>query len=135
MKHLIIFFSVILVGGCALLNPPTPYEKALTEATAQRWSGGAPGSGRGVIFTLKFYQLADELEADTLFVNDIPLPTSISQVGDTTYIISSFDTQNGESRTLANDPTYQGFLKLRVGDKKDALQISKFTLLPPMNYP
>ena len=107
----------------------------MTAATAQRWSGGAPGSGRGVIFTLKFYQLANELDADTLVVNDISLLASLSQVGDTTYIISSFDTQYGEARTLANDPTYQGILKFRVGDKKNALPIKEFNVLPPMNYP
>jgi hypothetical protein len=135
MKHVFILFSLILASGCAMLNPTSSIEKTMTAATAQRWSGGAPGSGRGVIFTLKFYQLADELDADTLFVNDIPLLTSMSQVGDTTYIISSFDTQHGEARTLANDPTYQGILKFRVGDKKDALPIKEFKVLPPMNYP
>lgn len=135
MKNFILFFFVILIAGCALLNPPTTYEKALAEATAQRWSGGAQGSGRGVIFTVKFYALPEAITADTLVVNNIPIEAAVSKAGDTTYITSTFMAENGEARTLANDPSYSGRVVLWKEGKKHTIWIREFSFLPRLIYP
>jgi hypothetical protein len=135
MKPFTALFLVIILGGCAMQQPNTALKKAMVLATAQRWSGGAPGSGRGVIFTVKFYKLSDKISADSLVVNHVALAVNQSQIGDTTVIQSTFETQLGEKPTLANNPGYSGSVLLRNDDKKIALQIDEFKVLRPLNYP
>jgi len=135
MKPFTALFLVLILGGCAMKQPTTALKKAMVLATAQRWSGGAPGSGRGVIFTVKFYKLSAKISADSLVVNHIALAVNQSRIGDTTVLQSTFETQLGEKPTLANNPGYSGSVLLRKGDKKIALQIDEFKVLRPLNYP
>ncbi len=135
MKSIVVFLGVIILSGCALHQPEAALKKAMAKATAQRWSGGAPGSNRGVIFTVKFYKLSDKMSADSLVVNHIALAVNQTLIGDTTVLQSNFETALGENPTLANSPNYTGSVLLRKGDKKIAILIEEYRVLPASNYP
>lgn len=111
-----------------MLSPLGVYKKALKGGTAERWTTGARGGGRGVTFRLKFYQLQEALVADTLWVNGLPLSTEVTQVGDTTYINSFYYTEQVEGKTLANDTAYLGELQLLHKKRKLRLPVSPFTI-------
>ena len=129
MKHITyMIFLVALVSSCAMLMPTKPYEKALAKASAQRWSAGARGGDRGVTFRVRFYKLEEDLQADTLVVNDTPLTTEITTVGDTTYVTSFFYTNKTEERTLANAAEYTGKLRVIVAEKPHYISIDRFVM-------
>jgi hypothetical protein len=135
MKPITALFLILFLDGCATHKHTSALQKAMVLATAQRWSGGAPGSARGVIFTVKFYKLSAKISADSLVVNNIFLVVDQSRTGDTTVLQSTFDTQLGEKPTLANSQKYSGSVLLRKGDENIALPIDEFKVLRPLNYP
>ena len=135
MRTLSFFLFLLSVTSCSLLSPIHGYKKALAKTTAQRWSAGAKGGGRGVTFRLNFYKLDKELVADTLWVNNQPLTTEITTVGDTTYVTSFFFTEDVERKTLANDIAYSGFLQVRIRDKKQEISVPYFSVIDSEYHP
>jgi hypothetical protein len=119
---------ILILSGCTVLSPVSGYKKSLTKATAERWAGGARGSGRGVTFRLHFYQLETEIKTDTLWVNDIPLTTEVTHVGDTTFVNASYFSATPEQKSLANDLDYSGHLQIYIKDQAKRLPITTFTI-------
>ncbi len=129
MKKLIGLSGLALLAACSMLNPLSEYEGGLKRATAERWSSGAPGGGRGATFRLNFYPNSLGFECDTLWVNDIPLETEKTTVGDTIYISSFFCSENVEAKTLANAAEYSGKLRLITNEKVLYLPIDSFQVI------
>lgn len=126
----------VLLASCSLLNPVHNYEKALYNATAQKWVAGIKGGGSGLIFRVKFYQLEEEIHSDTLWINNTPLDVEITRIADTTYI-SSFYVINQENygTSLAADTAYSGILNLKINEKNRKLNLKDFEILPAALYP
>ena len=135
MNKSILLFSVIVLASCNMLMPTYAYKKSMARATAQKWVAGVKDGGRGITFRVLFYDL-DELNADTLWINDFPLSTEITKVGDTTYV-SSFIHVTGDrpNQPLIKDEQFSGELQIYVKDKKKKLPISSFQNLEPTMYP
>ena len=134
MKKLIPLYALLFLASCSMLMPTYEYKKALATTTAQKWSPGVQNAGRGVTFRVTFFQL-DELKADTLWVNGIPLETEITRVGDTTYITSFVHATEQNPSTLVKEDVFTGKLQLLVKDKKKELDLGNFKQLPPTEYP
>lgn len=138
-KTFLYALTCTILASCSMLKPTAKLEKAIAGATAQRWAGGAPGSGRGVTFRMKFYNLAEvmpnSLQADTLEINGQPLPTEVTRVGDTTYISAFFYAQEKTMQQLLFAEEYIGTLQVALNQKRYKLRPEKFTILPDTNYP
>lgn len=131
----LVFLMIIILSGCATLNPVNSYEKTLARATAEPWIGGAYGGGRGATFRLNFYKLGEPLNCDTLWVNSIPLETELTTVGDTTYVSAFYFTEHAEEKTLANAADYQGRLRLLIKEEVHYLDIDNFEVLQTVSMP
>ena len=107
----------------------------MATATAQKWFAGVREGGRGVTFRVTFYQL-DELKADTLWVNNTPLATEITKVGDTTYVTSFVHvTEDQSNKPLVTTDQFSGELQIYTKGKKEKLAINSFKNLEPTMYP
>ena len=132
------YLGIILVTAfllsCATIQLK-PYKQALVEATAQKWTSGARGGDRGVTFRLKFYKL-QELKADTLLVNNTPMGTEITKVGDTLYVTSFVHVpQDAPMPKLIRDTTFSGYLNVFVKNENHLLNIKSFKQIPTTLYP
>lgn len=136
--RLYILSSIVFLGGCSLLKPLNNFEKSYVDATAQPWVAGAARADgvatRGVTFRMKFYTLQTDLVADTLWINNTALLTEITEVADTTYVSAFYYTQNETDKTLVNDATYSGKLKVLFNNKNHVLGPKPFRKLPVIPY-
>lgn len=136
MKQSIFIIALALFTSCSIIMPTYTYKQALSTSTSQEWAAGVRNGGRGVTFRVTFYQLDEELKADTLWVNNYPLETEITRVGDTTYITSFIHVLDDQpEQPLIKDDVYSGKLQVYIKDKKKELDVGSFRALPSTQYP
>lgn len=136
MKNIFyIIICVLFISACHSLKPLNSFEKSLAEASYQKWTMGARGGDRGIIFRVKFYELGQELKSDTLWVNNIPMETEVTNVGDTTYVSAFYTTNVDYKPSLVLDTAYAGSLNIYVTDTRYRMAIKSFARIPEEIYP
>jgi hypothetical protein len=136
MKNIFyILIFILFTSACNSLKPLNSFENSLSEASYQKWTMGARGGDRGIIFRVKFYELGQELKSDTLWVNSIPMETEVTNVGDTTYVSAFYTTNVTYKPTLVLDTAYAGLLNIYLIDKRYRMTIKSFARTPEAIYP
>lgn len=141
-------FCLLSVNSCEKKNI------RLTEATSQEWMGGAPGSGRGINYVVKFIIPKNiNVEADSMWVNQkvLKLKTVRQQNNDTlvlkaTEFISlphpkkNMESQNNEvKKELPVTPPQKikgaALLRYFINNKPYYFTIKEFKQMTTISYP
>ena len=118
-----------------MLSSTHEYSKTMVDATAQHWTAGIREGGRGIRFLVKFYQLQEEIPAEKLVVNQIPMDVEVTKVGDTTYVTSFFHTTEENHPKLVNDPQYNGTLNLNIEEVPTDFKVGEFRIIQSTLFP
>lgn len=141
------FFAaiVLMATACNSSQQLDELKKAQTSATYYHWVSGVSGGGKGMMFMAKFTTPETSIQSDSMWVNEVALPSEVTRVGDTLFTSGFYflkgnpEAQSEEERmpsnSFLNASEYQG--KLRVFTETDTflLPLGTFKKVSPPQFP